>query len=156
MQNNADAIFSRNSENWETPDEIFKKYDDIYHFTLDVCADESNHKCERYFTKNQDGLKQNWDGEICWCNPPYGRKIAKFVEKAYLSNALTVMFIPAMVDTKWFHSYIYKQHEIEFIPGRVRFKGAMHNAPFPSMIVIFDNRKDPKRKIEKKGQLSLF
>ena len=134
------ALFSSAKEDWETPDELFEQYNRKYNFTLDVCADSKNHKCERYFTKEQDALKQNWDGERCWCNPPYGRAISGFVKKAVESKALTVMLIPARTDTKWFHIYIYMQYPIEFLKGRVKFKGATSSAPFPSMVVIFDNR----------------
>lgn len=133
------ALFSSAKEDWETPDELFEQYNRKYNFTLDVCADSKNHKCERYFTKEQDALKQNWDGERCWCNPPYGRTIGDFVKKAAESKALTVMLIPARTDTKWFHIYIYMHRPIEFIKGRIRFVGAESTAPFPSMIVIFDN-----------------
>lgn len=101
------GMFTSARDDWETPQDLFRKYDEKYHFTLDVCADEKNHKCNRYFTKEQDGLKQDWTGERCWCNPPYGRAIADFVKKAAESKALTVMLIPARTDTKWFHKYIY-------------------------------------------------
>lgn len=133
------GMFTSAREDWETPDELYDKYNRRYHFTVDVCADEKNHKCARYFTKDQDGLKQNWDGERCWCNPPYGKAVAEFVKKAVESKALTVMLIPARTDTMWFHTYIYMRYPVEFIKGRITFKGAKHNAPFPSMIVIVDN-----------------
>lgn len=51
------------TENWETPQYLFDELDAEFHFTLDVAADETNHKCDRYFTKDQDGLKQNWGGD---------------------------------------------------------------------------------------------
>jgi hypothetical protein len=51
--------------------------------TLDVAAAEWNHKCERYFTEQQDGLKQTWDAKAGWCNPPYSAAvIERFVRKA--------------------------------------------------------------------------
>ena len=81
---NSDLMFSSKTDNWETPSEFFTLYDSIFHFDLDVCASESNHKCEKYFTKEQDGLNQKWFGN-CWMNPPYGREIGKWVKKAYES-----------------------------------------------------------------------
>lgn len=69
---------------WATPEYLFKELDREFHFTLDVCADETNHKCEHYFSKEIDGLSQPWDG-VCWMNPPYGREIGKWVEKAKIS-----------------------------------------------------------------------
>ncbi len=49
------------------------------------------------------------------------------------------MLIPARTDTKWFHEYIYDKPnvEIRFLKGRLKFVGAEHSAPFPSMVVIF-------------------
>lgn len=75
-----------------------------------------------------------------YCNPPYGREITKWVKKAAEEDALTVMLIPARTDTRWFHDYIYQKREIRFLKGRVNFGDGTGGAPFPSMIVIFDNR----------------
>ena len=75
-----------------------------------------------------------------FCNPPYGREISKWVEKAYLenknNNTFVVMLLPARTDTKWFHDYIYNKHEIIFIKGRLKFNDGKQPAPFPSMLVI--------------------
>lgn len=73
------------TDEWPTPDYVFNTLNEEFHFTLDVCADDDNHKTPAYFTKKEDGLKQNWRG-ICWMNPPYGREISKWVEKAYKSS----------------------------------------------------------------------
>jgi site-specific DNA-methyltransferase (adenine-specific) len=86
-----------------------------------------------------DGLKQEWTG-VCWCNPPYGRKIGLWVEKAAKAECTVVMLLPARTDTRWFHDYIYGYAEIRFIRGRLKFGGAQNSAPFPSMIVIFDRQ----------------
>lgn len=80
-----------------------------------------------------------------FCNPPYGRVIGQWVEKAYKEsqkpNTLVVMLIPARTDTKWFHDYIYGKAEIRFIKGRLKFGGCKNAAPFPSMVVIFRGAK---------------
>lgn len=51
------------------------------------------------------------------------------------------MLIPARTDTSYFHDYIYekKNVEIRFIRGRIKFGDSKNSAPFPSMIVIFNN-----------------
>lgn len=49
------------------------------------------------------------------------------------------MLIPARTDTKAFHEYINHQAEIRFIRGRLRFGGSKNSAPFPSMLVIYNN-----------------
>lgn len=133
-----EALFSSERDDWETPPEFFEKYDDIYHFDLDVCANDNNHKCAKYFTKEDDGLKQTWQG-TCWMNPPYGREIPKWMEKAYLSSregATVVCLVPSRTDTQWWHDYAMKG-DIEFIRGRLKFVGAKHSAPFPNAVVIF-------------------
>ena len=56
------GLFTSSTDNWSTPQSLFDELNKTFHFTLDVCADERNHKCERYFTKADDGLKQNWGG----------------------------------------------------------------------------------------------
>lgn len=134
-----DALFSSKTCEWETPAYLFEEYNYKYHFDLDVCATNENAKCLRYFTKEEDGLRQEWRG-VCWMNPPYGREIGKWVEKAYksaLKGATVVCLLPARTDTSWWHDYCMKG-QIEFIRGRVKFGNSKHGAPFPSAIVIFE------------------
>ena len=80
-----ESLFSSKTDQWETPADLFKKLNDEFHFTLDPCADESNHKCEKYFTKEQNGLIQDWSQDVVFCNPPYGRNIGEWVKKAFES-----------------------------------------------------------------------
>ena len=134
-----EVMFSSKSDNWETPQDLFDHLDKIFHFDIDVCATKENSKCEKYYTPEMDGLKQEWKG-VCWCNPPYGREIGKWVEKAYKSNCMVVMLLPARTDTKWFHDFCLKGI-IRFIKGRLKFGNANNCAPFPSMIVIFEGWK---------------
>jgi len=68
-------MFSSNDMTWETPQWLFDKLDKEFHFTLDVCALPETAKCEKYYTPQIDGLKQDWEDNICWMNPPYGREI---------------------------------------------------------------------------------
>lgn len=135
--------FSSNTDIWETPQAFFEELNREFHFETDVCALQENAKCDRFFSPETDGLSQEWFGH-CWCNPPYGRRIGKWVEKAATSEALTVMLLPARTDTAWFHDYCLGR-EIRFIRGRIKFGGAKYNAPFPSMIVIFDGRRHEQR-----------
>ena len=130
------GLFSFNTDLWETPQDFFNDLNKEFCFNLDVCALPENAKCEKYFTPEMDGLAQCWEG-VCWCNPPYGRQIGKWVEKAYKSSCTVVMLLPARTDTRWFHDYVYGKAEIRFVRGRLRFGGAEWNAPFPSMVVIY-------------------
>lgn len=134
------VLFSSNRMDWETPQDLFDKLDKEFHFDLDPCANDKNHKCSRYFTPEQDGLKQDWSGCTVFCNPPYGREIGKWVEKCSNHDGVAVMLIPARTDTRWFHKWIYNRADVEirFIPGRLKFGAARNSAPFPSMVVVFN------------------
>lgn len=134
--------FSSASGNWSTPQDFFDKLNEEFHFTLDPCADGLNHKCEKYYTEEQDGLKQDWSGEIVFCNPPYGRDVPKWVQKCFNEVyagecKCAVMLLNARTDTRWFHDYIYRRAEIRFVKGRLKFGGQAQPAPFPSMVVVF-------------------
>lgn len=136
-------MFSSESSEWGTPQEFFDELDREFHFTLDPCATKENAKCERYYTKNDNGLRMKWGTETVFCNPPYGREINKWVLKCHMAaknGATVVMLIPARTDTIYFHEYIYKKaKEIRFIRGRLKFVNGdcKNSAPFPSMVVIF-------------------
>jgi len=131
--------FSSKSQEWETPQEVFKEWDEIYNFNLDVCATEKNKKCSNYFSIKENGLNQEWKGS-CWMNPPYGREIGLWMKKAYesaLGGAVVVCLVPARTDTKWWHDYAMKG-KIVFLKGRLKFNNHKNSAPFPSAVVIFD------------------
>lgn len=145
---NTDLMFSSKTDLWETPQALFDALNNEFHFTLDACAIPENAKCERYYTPEQDGLSQPWNG-VVWCNPPYGRTVGQWVQKAWLSSfygATVVMLLFARTDTKWFHDYIYqkKRVEVRFLKGRLKFGGSKNSAPCPSMIVIFRGRNESK------------
>lgn len=130
--------FSSKTDMWSTPQDLFDRYHKMYAFTLDVCATAENAKCKKFYTKEMDGLKQEWSG-ACWMNPPYGRGIGAWMRKAYessLGGALVVCLVPARTDTAWFHDYAMKG-VITFLRGRLKFGGHKNSAPFPSAVVVF-------------------
>lgn len=80
---NTDVMFSSATSEWATPQDLFDSLNAEFHFTLDPCSTDENAKCEKHYTKEQDGLKQDWTGERVFCNPPYGREMSKWIEKCY-------------------------------------------------------------------------
>ena len=115
---------SLDSTIWGTPPEIFEPINKEFGFTLDVCAIAENTKCEKYFTPEMDGLKQSWENEICWCNPPYGNAVPKWCKKAIAeaeNGATTVLLIPCKTNTNWWHDLVIAKAEIRFLRGRVKF-----------------------------------
>lgn len=135
---NMSVHYSSVTDEWSTPQDLFDEINSEFKFNLDVCALPQSAKCERYFTPDDDGLKQEWSG-IVWMNPPYGDVIGQWVEKAKYSaekGATVVCLVPARVDTNWWWDNC-RFGEIRFLRGRLKFGGSPNSAPFPSAVVIF-------------------
>jgi phage N-6-adenine-methyltransferase len=154
------TLSSRHDE-WSTPQDLFDALHAEFGFTLDTCATAENAKCPQFFDRRRDGLSQPWTG-VCFCNPPFGRALSRWVRKAYESaraGATVVMLIPARTDTRYWHSYVTKAAEVRFLKGRVKFGGAAAGAPFPSAVVVFrpDDRNWGEGPADvDHGQLALF
>lgn len=137
---NTQVMFSSKSDEWATPQSFFEELNEEFHFTLDPCANSENHKCDKWFNKEQNGLSADWGGDVVFCNPPYS-EIEKWVAKAFYEsrkdNTVVVLLIPARTDTKYFHNYILHRSEIRFVKGRLKFGNQKNAAPFPSMVVVF-------------------
>lgn len=147
------VLFSSKKMDYCTPQDFFDRLNEEFHFTLDAAATDKSAKCPMYYTPETDGLKNPWNrgGGAVFCNPPYGRQIGKWVQKAYeeaKTGITIVLLIPARTDTAYFHDYIYGIAEIRFIRRRIAFvdedgecqrdkKGKPMGAPFPSMLVIY-------------------
>lgn len=143
------VVFSSNSDEWETPHNLFEELHKEFNFEADICADEKNKKLDFYFSKESvygaGALGFDWalsKLKTVFMNPPYS-EVKDWVKKAYdesRNGVKIVALLPARTDTKWFHEFVYgyKNVEIRFIAGRLKFSGAKHNAPFPSMIVVFN------------------
>ena len=131
--------FESARQDYETPDELFSPLMEKYKFTLDVAVSSENTKCDRFFTESDNGLKQPWHG-VCWLNPPYGRPIRPWLEKAVSEmqrGVTTVTLIPARTNTNWFHDLCLKHGSVTFVRGRPRFSGLKHGLPQPLVIVAF-------------------
>ncbi|MGG4783988.1 phage N-6-adenine-methyltransferase, partial [Morganella morganii] len=117
--------YSSKSNEWATPQNLFDELNDEFNFTLDPCATDENAKCSKYFTIEDDGLSKDWSNEVVFMNPPYGREIKKWIEKAYkecLNGATVVCLIPARTDTTYWHDFIFdKANDIRFLRGRLKF-----------------------------------
>lgn len=144
-------------DNRATPPEVFDPLHERFRFTLDACALPHNAKLPRYFTPEQDGLKQSWYNESVWCNPPFSN-IRPWIEKAWDESVRTkcvVMLVPAnRTEQKWWQDLIEpfrddrrlcrKRLRVEFLAGRTRFikvgadgVGANERPPFGCCLLIW-------------------
>ena len=134
------VMFSKNSDEWATPQAFFDEINREFCFNLDPCSTDENHKCDKYYTITDNGLEKSWGVYRVFCNPPYSQ-IEKWVAKAFYEtrndNTLVALLIPSRTDTRYFHNYIYNRAEIRFVKGRLKFGDGKGSAPFPSMLVIF-------------------
>ena len=138
----AGYIKTAKKTDWKTPPEIFEPLHEKYQFTIDAAASKKNALLARYWTEEDNALKQNWANERVWCNPPYGREQNEFIMKAFKREAqITCLLIPARTDTRIWHDCILhdKADEIIFLKGRIKFVGAKQAAPFPSALIFFYN-----------------
>ena len=122
---------------WQTPKAVYQTLDAEFNFDFDPCPHDP--KC--------DGLRRDWgiSNYVNYVNPPYGRKIGKWCQKAYEQSRkgkVVVMLIPSRTDTRWWHDYIMRADEIRFIKGRLNFDDSGNPAPFPSAIIVFRGRKE--------------
>jgi|TARA_Y100001951_G_C11129737_1_gene177547 phage N-6-adenine-methyltransferase len=139
---NIELFFSSKTNHWSTPNELFNTLNKEFEFTLDPCATKENAKCKKYYTKKENGLIQDWSNEIVFMNPPYGREIKHWIQKAYeesLKGAIVVCLVPARTDTIYWHNYCLKG-KVRFIKGRLKFGNSKNSAPFPSAIVVFTQK----------------
>lgn len=140
--------YSSKTDEWATPQATFDALSaEFGPFDLDPCATAENAKAPTYYTRDDDGLTKPWFGRV-FVNPPYGRGIGKWVERASwvampdeygdAPADLVVCLLPARTDTKWWHDYVIPcASEIRFLRGRLKFGGAKNSAPFPSAVVVF-------------------
>lgn len=140
--------FSSATNEWVTPQDRYELWHAEFNFTLDPCCTHENAKCSKHFTEAEDGLAQDWSADRVWMNPPYGRKIGKWIRKAYeesLRGALLVCLVPSRTDTAWWQDYVEEKSQQRFIRGRLKFGGATNSAPFPSALVIFRPPQEQKQ-----------
>lgn len=135
---------SSKRQDWATPLHVFRDLDSEFKFSLDAAASSSNAKCAKYINEEMNSLLCDWfelsHGGAVWLNPPYGRSIGVWIEKAFLESqkGCTVVCLTfSRTCTRWWHSYAMKAAEIRFIKRRLRFVGAQASAPAPSCILVF-------------------
>jgi|TARA_R110000751_G_scaffold201188_2_gene306005 phage N-6-adenine-methyltransferase len=148
------ALFSRASDEWSTPNDLYTALDDEFCFTLDAAATAENTKSPTFLDRDRDALKERW-GLIpshrstppsVWVNPPYSRVrhfMAKAVEEA-ARGCTVVCLVPSRTDTKWWHESVWDAAthqprpgvEVRFLRGRVKFGDGKGSAPFPSAVII--------------------
>lgn len=137
------------NQKWNTPKDLYDELNNAYNFTFDLACERDNCLCPQgiYHDEGRNSLDENWT-DLCekddwmFLNPPYGKDLRKWVEKAFLERkkgANIVMLIPSRTDTSYWHDFIFDQDgvTVNFLRGRLKFGGLNKPAPFPSALIEF-------------------
>lgn len=130
-------------DEWETPHWLFRLLDEEFHFQIDLAATKANAKCKRFYTREQDALRQTWDPGPAFVNPPYSciHPWLEAAASAARSGMRVVALIPCRSDTDWWHRGVMQAAEIRFIQGRIGFRlpgyVGRSRAPFSCCVAIF-------------------
>lgn len=116
-----DVTFEGNTatgkDEWLTPPDLIKE---LGPFDLDPCAPVIRpwDIAAKHYTVEDDGLVQPWEG-LVWCNPPYGRGMEVWLEKAALHNN-SIVLIFARTGTSYFCKWVW-----DFATAAFFFKGKL-------------------------------
>lgn len=128
------------TDEWLTPPGIISA---LGPFDLDPSASSKRPwpTAERHFTKEQNGMQQEWMGRV-WLNPPYGRQTARWMERLALhGNGIALIF--ARTETECWRDFIWaKATAVLFVYGRINFhhvtgERAGKNSGAPSALIAY-------------------
>lgn len=162
-----ESLFSSKKNDWGTPPELFKFLDEIFHFTLDACADIDNALCNEFLDKKDDFMQlltPNANLSI-WMNPPYqdaekpckptckkkkclvrGHHVEKYIPgigdfvdhlQSVCVNGTTGVALLPSRTETKWFQTCWEAEALIFIRGRLKFVGAESSAPFPSVLAVF-------------------
>lgn len=135
-------------DNYRTPDYLFNYYHNRYHFICDVAASDEDHKCDVYYTKQQNGLYQPWY-KSNFGNPPYsrknGNKLYDWAKKAlieYKNGNISVLVFPLGFTASWFNELVFALARVELPDERINFINPITGKPDKqprndNMIIIY-------------------
>jgi len=150
------TLYSRDSDEYQTPQYLYDFLNDIFNFTLDPCASQQIERQKRINTKvkytiDDNGLFKSWINYSTFINPPYSQ-IKKWIQKSIdemdnrfgtyrktgLKPSPIVLLVPARTDTRWFHHITNRVYTSVFLlKGRLQFdKSKTSKAPFPSCVIL--------------------
>ncbi len=140
------VLYSSDKDEWYTPNCIINRVTGVLgSIQLDPCSNPGKTiPADRYYTKEDDGLVQEWRGRV-YMNPPYGNEIPKWIKKLISEYKCgnvpeAVALVPSRTDTAWFR--LLRDYPRCFVWGRLKFGEGKTAAPFPSMaIYLGKNRK---------------
>jgi phage N-6-adenine-methyltransferase len=141
-------VSANSGENeWYTPPDLIEAARDVMgSIDLDPASCETaqaNVKAKRFYTIDDDGLANNWTGNV-WLNPPYSKEvIGQFATKIVAESGRiqqAIILVNNATDTAWFHELASVASAVCFLRGRVKFldqTGKPANTPVQGQAVLY-------------------
>lgn len=135
------------SDEWYTPPCIFEAINIT--FDIDVAAPSRDHwtPASQFFTQEDDGLSQPWQGTV-WMNPPFGGRNGHVPWlKKFLKHGDGIALLAARTSSGWFHDWIPMAHGILFPKGKTKFirpDGTIGKSPGSGVVLIAMGHKSCK------------
>ena len=121
----------RDSDNWHTPDDVVQAARNVMgSINLDPFSSaEANTriKADKFYTKEDDALTLDWEGDTVFINPPYGRgvmpKAADKIIEQYQAGSFKqgILLMNNTTDTTYFHKLRRIANAVCFTEGRIAF-----------------------------------
>jgi hypothetical protein len=124
---------------WISYWDFYSKLNDEFAFTLDACATRHNALCSKFYTVEDDGLAQDWSGEVVYCSPFYNRDFPDWLVKCAMEGSFgvrVVLLAAYKPEDSWWslvdNSRVFKfSHRID-MPG-----AAVHGVEHPVCYIVF-------------------
>ena len=132
-----------------TPQDFYDQLNALYDFELDTAAGhaEEMHRCDRYYTIEDNALKQSWvveEGKGRYCNPPYSNVwpwvIKCIMEADKQPDAPVVLLVMAATSSLWFKHAFEHAAEVIFVVGNLKFGKHGRAAPYGSVVFVFKGK----------------
>jgi hypothetical protein len=115
------------TDEWGTPDDLWGKLNEQYHFTVDLAASRGNQKCSLFFSKENSfldavnmGLKFR-PTDVAWCNPPFSIAGKFYAGIAQLEIPVVSIYKANNLETKHWRPIWETANWILVLPGRTQY-----------------------------------
>lgn len=136
------ALSNNSYQNWQTPQWLFNRLNEIYNFNVDGAASHDNALLPNYYTETGFfGVKPLV--ENFFINPPWD-ELSQDIWWETASTTRTVMLVPFTPETKMWHKYVWKPSVQVFVFNkRINYvspitKQEQKGIARPSCLVIFN------------------